>query len=142
MCSERDVEHCAHFVTVEGSREIPPCPIFLGSNLGYSTFLYTSYEEPLSHILKQQVLTSMCQDIITFKEGRWVVSGILCPNRPLLKRLKQTLPDTCSFRKRIARDPLFASLFYFSLMSRHNATNETGIATKVQQIEKVQGRLL
>ena len=66
----------------------------------------------------------------------------LSTDKTLISRVKQSLSDSVSNRKRLVRDELFCCLNYFSLKSSHDRRHGQPLHSKLEELKMVQDRLL
>ena len=104
---------------------------------------YDSVESVISSITSNILDTS--EEWIAFcrsESQKTETLHALCTDKTLISRVKQSLSDSVSNRKRLVRDELFCCLKYFSLKSSHDRRHGQPLHSKVEEIEMVQDRLL
>ena len=99
----------------------------------------------------ESVLAALTTDVL--KEEAWYTFGrspqlvsdavtAVSTDKTMISRVKQSLTDTVSNRKRSVRDELFCMLRYYSLKSSHDRRTDKPIFSKVEEISKAQSKLL
>jgi len=104
---------------------------------------YDSVESVISSITSNILDTS--EEWIAFcrsESQKTETLHALCTDKTLISRVKQSLSDSVSNRKRLVRDELFCCLKYFSLKSSHDRRHGQPLHSKVEEIKMVQDRLL
>ena len=99
----------------------------------------------------ESVLAGLTKEVL--KEEAWkgftsngslvsnAVSSI-CTDKTMVSRVKQSLSDSISNKKRAVRDELFCLLKYFALKSSHDRRKDKPLFTKSEEILKAQSKLL
>jgi len=78
----------------------------------------------------------------TTEEVRTETVAAISTNAFMLGKIRQTISDCISERKRTSRDELFQSLQYFTLKSAHDKRRETPLFSKAEEIRRAKQKLL
>ena len=108
-------------VDIGGGRTVVPIPPAILATRGSNYCPSVEKDvDMLDVIVTAELRSSNWGEVFTSDEARRDVTNTLKNNSSLLYRLKQSLSDTASTRKRVARDFFFTNLGYTRLCSRYS----------------------
>ena len=99
----------------------------------------------------EAVLVRLTKDVLkeeawkSFIENQSLVTNAvssISTDKTMISRVKQSLSDSISNKKRAVRDELFCLLKYFALKSSHDRRKDKPLFTKAEEIRKAQTKLL
>ena len=128
-------------MTKAGKLLVPSNPI----DISFRGEVYTSScgtpSESLRAISTAEIETGEWTSVFTTEECRTEAVNLIATNGPLKMKLKQSLSDACSTRKRSARDHLLLSLNYKRLVSRYQTADQDDASARTIDIQVLKERL-
>ena len=103
---------------------------------------FDSYESVLEELTKKTIADTTWSAFRPNERMKQDTITTVSSNKAMISRVKQSLSDMISNRKRQVRDELFQSLKYFSLKSSHDRRRETPLFDKSLEIETAKQKLL
>ena len=127
--------------TQQGSIVYPYNPVDVAARGGYYIPSCKNAVESLRETTLNELENSEWSCVFPDEESKTETLNVLVSNNTLLMKMKQSLSDACSTRKRQARDHLFIVLKYNRLVSRFQISDSSEIAAKILEIETAKGKL-
>lgn len=131
-----------HGVDIGNGVLIAPLSPFKAASRGtYYTPSMESETDILQVIAREELKNEAWTEVFTTEESRNNVVSALSGNTALKSKIKQSLSDTCSGRKRCARDAFFSAFGYPSLHSRYKCTTAEDARSRDAHIEGIKEKV-
>ena len=127
--------------TQQGTIVYPYNPIEVATQGGYYLPSCQNPLECLRENSKAEIENEEWNTVFPTEENRVEALNLITSNSILHTKMKQSLSDSCSTRKRQARDHLFLTLNYSKLISRFQSSTDTETDSKTVEIDIAKERL-
>lgn len=128
--------------TRSGKKVVPFDPISLAARGDYYTPSAPTSRLCLQTLCQKEVASETWVQVLCTEDERLEALRAVSSNATLVTKLRQSLSDACSLRKRTARDAFFASLGYERLQSRYGCVIDADLARKELEISTAKDNLL
>ena len=119
----------------------PLNPIDIALRGEYYTSSCGSHESSLKFNVTEEIQNGSWESIFPTPDSQVEAVTIISSNTILKNKMKQALSDSCSTRKRSARDLLFIKLQYHRLISRYQTADEGESSAKIVDVEVAKEKL-
>ena len=125
-----------------GVRVVPLNPLVLSKNGEYYTSSTTTVRNTLEQLCRTEISSDAWKDIFVTEGDKRDAVVTLATNNLLVSRMRQSLSDSASVRKRMARDHMFSSLGYERLVSRNSVHSYEDVIGRTVDIQIAKDKLL
>jgi len=125
-----------------GVKVVPTSPFVVASRGAYYTPSIPCEVDIIRFLVDAEMGENDWSDVFSDEDAKSTMVGVLSSNNALKTKLKQSLSDHSSSRKRTARDCFLAAHGYNRLHSRVHCSGQEELARKAEEIEVIKSKVV